>query len=290
MSERKRARLSLPDFETDPSTTASTWLVPGTSQCRSTTVAQPFRRYTRLGGIEPSLWTEAGQVCSGRATGAGVAITARAQILTFFRLLYSPAETSETTGALNATFNGTLKVQARLSISADGQSFGEATSLQTLTHRQSSFPRLEASARLEWLLSHCPDSKKRKPEADIRSRVMWRRKIWLGCLVLAAAATPPQSAARVKGASNFLRLPSGQNHLSQTSALPGPRPKTSGLLRKPCAIESSNSFLALHRGFAEYSSIANPFLFPSLMLRGCAPAKLGRSTGAICKWNRCGIS
>ena len=43
--------------------------------------------------------------------------------VTFFRLLYSPSETNETTGALNATFNGTLKVQARLAVSADGQSF-----------------------------------------------------------------------------------------------------------------------------------------------------------------------
>jgi hypothetical protein len=43
--------------------------------------------------------------------------------LTFFRLLYSPSETNETTGALNATFNGTLKVQSRLTVSDDGQSF-----------------------------------------------------------------------------------------------------------------------------------------------------------------------
>src|SRR5215467_3918696 len=43
--------------------------------------------------------------------------------VTFFRLLYSPSETNEATGALNATFNGTLKVQARLTVSDDGQSF-----------------------------------------------------------------------------------------------------------------------------------------------------------------------
>lgn len=43
--------------------------------------------------------------------------------LTFFRLLYSPSETNETTGALNATFNGTLKVQARLTFGDDNQSF-----------------------------------------------------------------------------------------------------------------------------------------------------------------------
>ncbi len=43
--------------------------------------------------------------------------------LTFFRLLYTPLETNETTGALNATFNGTLKVQAKLTVSDDGQSF-----------------------------------------------------------------------------------------------------------------------------------------------------------------------
>ena len=43
--------------------------------------------------------------------------------LTFFRLLYSPSETNETTGALNATFNGTLKVQANLVVSDDSQSF-----------------------------------------------------------------------------------------------------------------------------------------------------------------------
>ena len=43
--------------------------------------------------------------------------------LTFFRLLYTPIETNETTGALNGTFNGTLKVQAKLTVSVDGQSF-----------------------------------------------------------------------------------------------------------------------------------------------------------------------
>lgn len=43
--------------------------------------------------------------------------------LTFFRLLYSPSETNETTGGLNATFNGTLKVQANLAVSVDGQTF-----------------------------------------------------------------------------------------------------------------------------------------------------------------------
>jgi hypothetical protein len=41
--------------------------------------------------------------------------------LTFFRLLYTPSETSEATGALNATFNGTLKVQVTLTVSDDGQ-------------------------------------------------------------------------------------------------------------------------------------------------------------------------
>ncbi len=43
--------------------------------------------------------------------------------LTFFRLLYTPSETNETTGALNGTFNGTLKVQAKLTVSDDRQSF-----------------------------------------------------------------------------------------------------------------------------------------------------------------------
>ena len=43
--------------------------------------------------------------------------------VTFFRLLYSPSEQNEATGALNATFNGTLKVQAKLTVSSDGQSF-----------------------------------------------------------------------------------------------------------------------------------------------------------------------
>lgn len=43
--------------------------------------------------------------------------------VTFFRLLYSPSEQNEATGALNATFNGTLKVQAKLAVSRDGQSF-----------------------------------------------------------------------------------------------------------------------------------------------------------------------
>jgi hypothetical protein len=39
---------------------------------------------------------------------------------------------------------------------------------------------------------------------------MWRRKIWLGCLVLAAAATPPQSAARVKGLPISCGYPPGK--------------------------------------------------------------------------------
>jgi hypothetical protein len=43
--------------------------------------------------------------------------------LTFFRLLFTPTETNEATGALNATFNGTLKVQAKLTASDDSQSF-----------------------------------------------------------------------------------------------------------------------------------------------------------------------
>ena len=43
--------------------------------------------------------------------------------LTFFRLLYTPTETNEVTSALAATFNGTLKVQNRLTVSDDGQSF-----------------------------------------------------------------------------------------------------------------------------------------------------------------------
>jgi hypothetical protein len=43
--------------------------------------------------------------------------------LTFFRLLYTPTETNEATGALNATFNGTLKVQAKLTASSDGKKF-----------------------------------------------------------------------------------------------------------------------------------------------------------------------
>jgi hypothetical protein len=42
--------------------------------------------------------------------------------LTFFRLLYTPAE-DEGTGALTGAFSGTLKVQARLTVSDDGQSF-----------------------------------------------------------------------------------------------------------------------------------------------------------------------
>jgi hypothetical protein len=43
--------------------------------------------------------------------------------LTFFRLLYTPSETNEATGALNATFNGTLKAQVTLTVSDDGQTF-----------------------------------------------------------------------------------------------------------------------------------------------------------------------
>lgn len=43
--------------------------------------------------------------------------------LTFFRLLYAPTETNEATSALNGAFNGTLKVQANLTVSDDGQSF-----------------------------------------------------------------------------------------------------------------------------------------------------------------------
>jgi len=43
--------------------------------------------------------------------------------LTFFRLLYTPTESNESTGALGATFNGTLKVQARLTVSDDGETF-----------------------------------------------------------------------------------------------------------------------------------------------------------------------
>jgi len=43
--------------------------------------------------------------------------------LTFFRLQYMPTETNEVTGALGATFNGTLKVQAKLTVSNDGQDF-----------------------------------------------------------------------------------------------------------------------------------------------------------------------
>ena len=43
--------------------------------------------------------------------------------LTFFRLLYTPSEANEATGALGAAFNGTLKVQARLTVSDDGQTF-----------------------------------------------------------------------------------------------------------------------------------------------------------------------
>jgi len=51
--------------------------------------------------------------------------------LTFFRLLYTPTETSEATGALNASFNGTLKVQARLTVFDDDQGF---TGRYTLTN------------------------------------------------------------------------------------------------------------------------------------------------------------
>ncbi|HET8924767.1 MAG TPA: hypothetical protein VFN26_17435 [Candidatus Acidoferrum sp.] len=43
--------------------------------------------------------------------------------LTFFRLLYTPTESNEATGSLNGAFNGTLKVQAKLTVSDDGQSF-----------------------------------------------------------------------------------------------------------------------------------------------------------------------
>jgi hypothetical protein len=49
--------------------------------------------------------------------------------LTFFRLLYLPSETNETTGALNATFNGSLKVSAKLTVNGDGQTFGGRYSL-----------------------------------------------------------------------------------------------------------------------------------------------------------------
>ena len=51
--------------------------------------------------------------------------------LTFFRLLFAPTETNEATGALNASFNGTLKVQARLTVFDDGQGF---TGRYTLTN------------------------------------------------------------------------------------------------------------------------------------------------------------
>jgi hypothetical protein len=43
--------------------------------------------------------------------------------LTFFGLLYTPTETSEATGTLNATFNGTLKVQVTLTVNDDGSGF-----------------------------------------------------------------------------------------------------------------------------------------------------------------------
>jgi hypothetical protein len=49
--------------------------------------------------------------------------TAASVNLTFFRLLYAPTETNEATGALGATFNGTLKVQAKLTVSDDQQTF-----------------------------------------------------------------------------------------------------------------------------------------------------------------------
>ena len=53
---------------------------------------------------------------NGDDSGSTVAVT-------FFRLLYSPSEQNEATGALNATFNGTLKVQAKLTVSSDGKNF-----------------------------------------------------------------------------------------------------------------------------------------------------------------------
>lgn len=43
--------------------------------------------------------------------------------LTFFRLIYTPTETNEVTGALSGAFNGTLKVQADLTVSNVGRSF-----------------------------------------------------------------------------------------------------------------------------------------------------------------------
>jgi hypothetical protein len=43
--------------------------------------------------------------------------------LTFLRLLYTPTETNEATGALGAIFNGTLKAQNKLTVSDDAQSF-----------------------------------------------------------------------------------------------------------------------------------------------------------------------
>jgi hypothetical protein len=64
-----------------------------------------------------------GQFGSGHGTWNDNGDTAASINLTFFRLLYTPTETNEATGALGATFNGTLKVQAKLTVSDDGQIF-----------------------------------------------------------------------------------------------------------------------------------------------------------------------
>jgi hypothetical protein len=63
-----------------------------------------------------------GQFGSGHGAWTQAALSDRYTLdLTFFRLLYTPVE-NEATGVLAASFNGTLKVQARLALSDDGQS------------------------------------------------------------------------------------------------------------------------------------------------------------------------
>jgi len=64
-----------------------------------------------------------GQFGPGHGTWNNNADTTASINLIFFRLLYTPTETNEATSALGATFNGTLKVQAKLTVSDDGQTF-----------------------------------------------------------------------------------------------------------------------------------------------------------------------
>jgi hypothetical protein len=65
----------------------------------------------------------AGQFGPGHGAWNDNGDTASSINLTFFRLLYTPTEANEATGALGTTFNGTPKVQAKLTVSDDQQTF-----------------------------------------------------------------------------------------------------------------------------------------------------------------------